>query len=234
MKTIDISISGNSLLAYVNFFDGEITNRLKEISEGSFDFVDFVSQHEKYSVFLGRGFCMEEEPVIKVIVQGKKIYSGPVYMNTYDYAEPKEMRKEFKDEEGVNYDDVISGINDDECDADVHFFSEANQYAYCSLETVICYKSKSTVTIEVDDDFKLSDLKIKFMDVDTGDKKSITQKIYHTTNLEIQVYGVSYKEEFFEFEGGEDEGGANEIYWFAKNNDGIWESNSSHDLQNTI
>jgi hypothetical protein len=203
--------------------------KLNEIDENDYDFVDFSSQNQQYSVFLGRGFCMDQDPNIIVTHQGEEIYNGPIYLNDCDFGDPAEMRVDFENEHDVKYDEVLSGTNDETYDADTHFFENATQYAYCSLETVVCYKSQSTVTIEVDDDFKLSDLKIKFMDVDTGDTGSITQEIYQVTDLESQVYGIEYKGEFYEFEGGEDEGGTNAIYWFTKNADDQWESDVNSD-----
>ena len=89
------------------------------------------------------------------------------------------------------------------------FLADADKYKYCSLETVQCYKSPYTIQIEAEDDFKLSDLSLVLLDVDSGNANSITQKLYSATRLEKQAFGIKYKGEFFEFDGGEDQGGSN-------------------------
>ena len=55
----------------------------------------------------------------------------------------------------------------------------------------------------------------------SGDNGSIAQKLYSATRLEKQVFGVKYKGVFFEFYGGEDEGGTNDVYWFERD-DKTW------------
>ncbi|MDB4244250.1 hypothetical protein N9822_00365 [bacterium] len=54
------------------------------------------------------------------------------------------------------------------------------------------------------------------LDVDSGNSDSITQQLYSYTSLEKQVFGIKYKGEFFEFYGGEDQGGTNDVYWFER------------------
>jgi hypothetical protein len=43
MKTVEVNIEGNSLLAYVTFYDEDILSKLNGIDEGEYDFIDFSS-----------------------------------------------------------------------------------------------------------------------------------------------------------------------------------------------
>ena len=47
MKTVEVNITGNSLLAYVTLFDEDMHGQLNEMEEGGFDYHDFRSEHEK-------------------------------------------------------------------------------------------------------------------------------------------------------------------------------------------
>ena len=63
----------------------------------------------------------------------------------------------------------------------------------------------------------------------SGDNGSIAQKLYSATRLERQVFGVKYKGEFFEFHGGNDEGGTNDVSWFERNGDKWTDSEAIHE-----
>ena len=216
MKHLEVSINGNSLLAYVTFFNEDILMKLNEMDEGENDFIDFSSVHEKKGVFLGRGFCEDGSLSLCVSVDGAELFHGGIYLIDYEDASVEEIKEQFQADYGDDeeYEKCLVARQSDCLDADNHFFADASKYKYCSLETVECYKSPDTINIEVDDDFKLSDLNLVLLDVDSGDSGSITQELYSATRLEKQVFGIKYKGEFFEFYGGNDEGGSNEIYWF--------------------
>jgi hypothetical protein len=104
------------------------------------------------------------------------------------------------------------------------FFLNANKYKYCSLEKVECVESISVINIEVEHDFKLTDLSIVFTYMDDGDEDSITQNLYQETGFENQVFGIKYKGVFYRFGGGE-VGGGNEFFWY-ENNDNSWAPSS--------
>jgi len=219
MKTVAVNIEGNSLLAYVTFYDEDILSKLNEIDEGEYDFIDFSSEHEKGGAFLGRGFCEDGNLNLNVSVDSTEQFNGGLYYIDDEYCPADEIEQLFQDDYGEDedYEKCLIAKSSDCLDADSHFFADADKYKYCSLETVQCYKSPYTIQIEAEDDFKLSDLSLVLLDVDSGNANSITQKLYSATRLEKQAFGIKYKGEFFEFDGGEDQGGSNEIYWFERN-----------------
>ena len=218
MKHVEVSIKGNSLLAYVTFYNGDILMKLNEMEEGEYDFVDFNSENGKKSVFLGRGFCEDGSLSLGVSVDGDELFHGGIYLIDYEDAPVEEIKDQFQADYGEDeeYEKCLVAWQSDCIDADNHFFADASKYKYCSLETVECYKSPDTISIEVEDGFKLSDLNLVLVDVDSGDSGSITQKLYPATRLEKQAFGIKYKGKFFEFYGGNDHGGSNEIYWFER------------------
>ena len=221
MKTVEVNIKGNSLLAYVTFYNDDILTKLNEMDEGEYDFIDFSIAHQKKSVFLGRGFCEDGSLWLDVSVDDEELFHGGVYLIDYENAPIEEIKEQFQADYGDDreYEECLVARQNDCLDADSHFFADARKYTYCSLETVECYKSPNKISFEVDDDFKLTDLSLVLLDVDSGDSGSITQKLYAITRLEKQAFGIKYKGNFFEFHGGEDEGGSNEIRWFERDGD---------------
>lgn len=221
MKTVLIDIEGNSVLAYVKFYNEDILNKLNVIEIGDFDFIDFSSKNEKQSIFLGRGFCESGDIKIMISINGENLFEGEATsFDCGNNVKDEEIRSSFIEEFGSdpNYDECLISKASDVLDADKHFFSDANNYKYCSLETVECYSSLDRLEIEVDDDFKLSDLSLVQLDIDTGSIGSITQNLYNSTGLEFQYFGVKYKGNFYEFNGGNDQGGSNNLIWFECEN----------------
>lgn len=81
MKTINITIEGNSLLTYISFFDAKIKNKLKKMEVGDYDFIDFVTENKKKELRLGRGFCMGNDPILTVLHGEIQIYNGHIFYN---------------------------------------------------------------------------------------------------------------------------------------------------------
>ena len=231
MKTVEVNIQGNSLLAYVTFYDEGILSKLNELDEGEYDFIDFSSAHEKKSIFLGRGFCEDGDINLNVSVDGTEVFDSGLYFIDYEDASIDEIKQLFQDDYGEDedYEKCLIAKQSDCLEANEHFFADAGKYKYCSLETVQWYKSPDTIHIEVDDNFKLSDLSLVLLDVDSGDNGSIAQKLYSVTRLEKQAFGIKYKGEFFEFYGGNDEGGTNDVYWFERNGDKWTDTEAIHE-----
>lgn len=226
MKQIEVSIKGNSPLAYVTFYNHDILMKLNEMDEGEYDFIDFSSAHVKKSVFLGRGFCGDGSLSFGVSLEGEELFHGGIYLIEDEDFSVDEIKEQFQAAYGddEDYEKCLIARQSDCLEADNHFFADASKYKFCSLETVKCYKSLDTISIEVDDDFKLSDLSLVLLSVDTGAIGSITQELYYATRLESQGFGIKYKDKFFEFYGGNDEGGSNQIYWFERNGETWTES----------
>ena len=231
MKTVEVNIRGNSLLAYVTFYDDEILGKLNEMDEGEYDFVNLSMEHEKGGAFLGRGFCEDGNLNLNVSVDGTELFNGGYYFLDDENCPINEIKQLFQDDYGKDedYEKCLIAKQSDCLEANEHFFADAGNYKYCSLETVQCYTSPYTIQIEAEDDFKLADLSLVLLDVDTGNADSITQKLYAATRLEKQAFGIKYKGEFFEFDGGEDQGGTNDVSWFERNGDKWTDSEAIHE-----
>lgn len=215
---LEVNITGNSLLAYIQLFDEDILGQLNKMEEGDFDFHNFTSEHAKKCANPGRGFCQDGDVNLTVTLNGKTLYTGcgehfPDKGNSYE-----ELLQSFNDEYvDEDYEECFTAKASDEIWAEDHFLNNVNDFKYCSLEKVHCYTSSDKVTIPVDDNFKLSDLGIVLMGI-YAEEPSLWNHLYQATQLEWQTFGVKYKDKLYEFEGGNDEGGSNEIVWFERNN----------------
>jgi len=228
MKTVEITVTGNSLLAYVTLYDEDILEKLNDIEQ--FDFVDFRNGHEKKSVFLGRGFCETGSLTSEVSVDSVKIFNGDYFWDEdYQGETYEEKIATIKEEDNVDYESCLIAPAKESLDISDHYLTDVDKFKYCSLETVQCYKSVDKIIIEAEDDFKITDLDLILIDTDSGGRGSLEHSLYSYTNLEKQVLGVKYKGQFFEFLGGNDEGGSNEIYWFERNGDTWAETEAIHE-----
>ena len=104
MKTVEVNIKGNSLLAYVTFYDEDILSKLNEIDEGEYDFIDFSSEHEKGGAFLGRGFCEDGNLNLNVSVDSKEQFNGGLYYIDDEYCPADEIEQLFQDDYGEDGD----------------------------------------------------------------------------------------------------------------------------------
>ena len=224
MKTVEINISGDSNLAYVSFYDKEILSKLNDMEEGEYDFVDFNSENEMKSVCRGKGFCEDGDLTVSVKVDGEQVYDGDIVRFEYDGNSEQELKKQFKDECGEEFDETLSANMKDVIFAREHYFQNANQFDYCSLECVECYAASDKLKILVEDDFKLSDLSFILLSIPDFGQPNITHNLAQATRLEHQIFGVEYKGKCSEFLGENNEGGTNEIYWFERNGETWTES----------
>ena len=51
---LEVNLTGNSLLAYIQLFDEDILGQLNKMEEGDFDFHNFTSEHAKKCANPGR------------------------------------------------------------------------------------------------------------------------------------------------------------------------------------
>ena len=218
MKSIKIDLNGKSLLVYVTFFDEEIFNKISEMEKGEFDFGDLCSGFEKKRVHLGRGFDPNWADSTVTLDDQVILNKKPVREFNCDYTE-YEIATELKEDYEELYEESLIARGKDIISADEHFFSDAENYKYCSLESVECHESSSAVYFEVEDDFKLPDLRFVLLEIEDA-TSSLACGICTHTRLENQIFGVKYKDEFHEFFGGFDEGGFNDISWLERTQGG--------------
>ena len=229
MKTVEVNIEGNSLLAYVTFYNEDILSKLHEMDEGEYDFIEFSSENEKKSVFLGRGFCEDGDVEVSVKVDGEKVYDGDIFRFEYYGDSEQQLKKQFKDDYDEEFDETLSANMKDVIFAREHYFQNANQFDYCSLECVECYAASDKLKILVEDDFKLSDLNFILLSIPDFGQPNITHNLAKATRLEHQIFGVEYKGKCSEFLGENNEGGSNEIYWFERKGDEWSDAEAIHE-----
>ena len=104
MKTVEVNIEGNSLLAYVTFYNEDILSKLNEMDEGEYDFIEFSSANQKESIFLGRGFCEDGDINLNVSVDGTELFNCDVYHINDEESPSQEIKKIFQDEYGEDED----------------------------------------------------------------------------------------------------------------------------------
>ncbi len=112
----------------------------------------------------------------------------PVYEFNYDYTE-YEIATELKEDYEELYEESVIARKKDIIFADEHYFGDAENYKYCSLESFDCYKSSYAVLFEVEDDFKLSDLRFALLEIEDA-TSSLACQICSYTRLESQIFGV--------------------------------------------
>ncbi|MDB4244249.1 hypothetical protein N9822_00360 [bacterium] len=122
MKTVAVNIEGNSLLAYVTFYDEDILSKLNEIDEGEYDFIEFSSEHKKSSTFLGRGFCEDGNLSLKVSVDGTEVFDDVLFYldETGCPADDIEQLKEIYGED-EDYENCLIAKSSECLDADSPF-----------------------------------------------------------------------------------------------------------------
>lgn len=224
MKTVEVNIRGDSNLAYVSFYNKEILRKLQDMEEGEYDFIDFSNEHEKKTVFLGRGYCEDGDLTVSVKIDGEHVYDGNIFRFEYFGDSEQELKERFKEDCDEEFDETLSANMKDVIFAHEHYFQNANQFDYCSLECVECYVASDKLTILVEKDFKLSDLNFILLSIPDFGQPNITHNLAKATRLEHQIFGVEYKGKCYEFLGENNEGGSNEIHWFERNGETWTES----------
>ena len=232
MKKLTFNFSGKDKIVFVNFYNEKFKSDLEAADADNFNQLDFMSEHEAKSVWIGRGLGTEGGVHITSLTidnNEKDVFEqhfGEHRLFLFD-GDPsiKEDQTEFEEVEGVAYDTVLIGTYDASIDIskDSKFFGDADKYKFATIEIVENYKASGSVTIEVEEDWKSTDFQVIFADVDTGGGwgDSFTQEVYRITGLEKEPLSIVYRGKFYEIDC-EYEGGSNEWYYF-ENKDGAQE-----------
>jgi len=227
MKSLEFKfVGGKTPVVFVSFYSKDFKEKLEAEDSDNFDQLAFLSSNEVKSVWLGRGMCREGWPTVQVFENGSRLeIDDIVYL--YDGASPPtdEDKEEFKDLEGAEYGTVLIGSYSAMLDShlDERIFGDIDKYFYISVEKVETYSASASVTIEVEDNWKLSDFDVVYVDMDSGGSwgESFTQEIYADTGLEQELFGIKYKGTIYEVNS-EYEGGSSEWVYYEKDEDGEW------------
>ena len=232
MKKLKFNFQGKDKIVFVTFYNEKFKKDLESADTVDFDQLDFMSEHETKSVWIGRGLGIEGSPHITSLTIDNddedvlQEYFGENALFLFD-GDPnnEDDQKQFKEVEGCSYHSCLIGTYNDSIDIskDNRFFGDADHHKFATIEIVENYNASGTVTVEVEDDWKTTEFQIIFADVDTGGGwgDSFTQEVYRITGLEKEPLCIQYKDKLYEIDC-EYEGGSNEWYYF-ENKDGSWE-----------
>ena len=240
MKTLKFEFTGDSKLVYLYLFKVDVVEKLKELEEGEYDFIDFWMEHASKDIIIGNGLDIDGNLDAYVYLDDELLYSDGIHSMDTHVTDLDELEAEFQEEvcdPDLNYLNALTtNIADprEKIDGDGYFLKDESDYLYAAIETVECDGATGTARIEVADDFYLSDIRPVFVDIDSGDPDSLMREIYRHTGLERQLIELLYGGKSHEIDSGDNEGGWSELSFYRRNDDG-WEYCSEvHDLINQL
>ena len=118
---------------------------------------------------------------------------------TYDIDDPIKIRKAFRDMHGHEFDEVLT-FNDNDRRSPDENKQDFSMFKFCIIQNVNLdgYNSKCTIELDVDRNFKLSDMPILISDFDSciGQSRcneNLISRIYRFTEVQEEVIGLVYK-----------------------------------------
>ena len=228
MKKLEFQFTGGETpVVFVSFYKEDFKINLLKVDPDSFDQLDFLSESEAKSIWLGRGMCQEGGPKVKVFEDGVEVdtLEDDELYQFEDDPNNEEFKKMFR-EHFADFDPAKLLGGHYESSVDIHndqrFFGDINRYKFATIETVETYSATASVIIEVEDDYKWTDFEVIFADIDTGGAwgDSFTQEVYRETNLENELLGLKYKGAFYPVDS-DYEGGSSEWLYYECTN-GNW------------
>ena len=211
MPQLKISLVGRSRIAFVSFYDDEFKQALISADVTEFDQLDFMSKHEIFSKWIGRGMCLDGDINVTISELGKDDIHTKIFSYEDDFEDEVGGVEKYL---GAKYADSINvGL-------DKNYFGKTHEYKFASIEIVETYNAEASLIISVKDNWELKDLNVVFLDIDAiGD---FAQHFYGLTSLEQEVVGIKYQDQFYEFENNF-EGGSNHREYFERHDGGVWE-----------
>ena len=226
MKKLEFKFTGGDTpVVLVSFYNKYFKEKLEATDADNFDQLDFLTENEAKSVWLGRGMCNEGNPTVAIFEDGNpvKLPENADEVFIYDGEIPPEEGEEedFFEMSDQKYGTVLTGTANAMVNPhkDDRYFGDIDKYHFASVEKVETHNASGTVTIEVEDDWKWTDFNVIYVDVDSGE--GFTQEIYALTDLEQELFGIDYKGKIYEVDS-DYEGGFNEWTYYEKDKDGDW------------
>jgi hypothetical protein len=199
-KEISIELIGNSNVAQLFFFSNNLDSVVSSYSGESFSL--YLAENADHTEYLARGFSDEGDLRIRVTCDENELYYDTVFVNEADKdASPDEVRTEFMENNGEDYDEVLSYNDWDERLSPDHYMPDLSKYKYCIARNVGLdgYNAVAKLELTVADDFKLSDIKILMADFDGRDAQpqkwayDLIVETYRAGGVECEVLGVAYE-----------------------------------------
>ena len=236
MKTLRFEFTGDSKLVYLYLFEVDVVEKLQELEEGEYDFIDFWMEHASKDLIIGNGLDLEGDLDAYVFLDEELLYSGRIHQIDTKATDPEKLEAEFQevvDDPELHYPNAltINAYKSSELRDGADFFlSDESKYLCAVIETVECDNATGTATLEVADDFDLSDVRPVVVNIDTGDSTSLMQEIYRHTGLELQLEKLLYGGKAYEVDSGENEGGWSELSFYKRTPEGWVYCDEAHEL----
>ena len=79
MKTLKFEFTGDSKLVYLYLFKVDVVEKLKELEEGEYDFIDFWMEHASKDIIIGNGLDIDGNLDAYVYLDDELLYSEGIY-----------------------------------------------------------------------------------------------------------------------------------------------------------
>lgn len=196
---IDINIFGNSKVIQIFFFHEDPSDILDDFTENSFS--KYLENKSQYSTYIAKGFSDSGDLNIIIKSDNEQIYNGPLYQrNGYQDDTLSEISENFLNENGLHLDKVISFEDWKRIPPDA-FIKDINNFNYCIIRSIDQdgYSSLAQVTINVQSEFNLSEVKGLMGDFDAVSCSSRStdnlMSIICESGIETELLGFSYASE---------------------------------------
>ena len=112
MPQLKISLVGRSRIAFVSFYDDEFKQALISADVTEFDQLDFMSKHEVFSKWIGRGMCLDGDINVTISELGKNDIHTKIFSYEDDFEDEvggveKYLGAKYADSINVGLDKII-------------------------------------------------------------------------------------------------------------------------------
>ena len=193
---LKIELLGNSKIVDVFFFKNLIESDLESFDGESFS--KYLLEKADYHSRLYSGFSNEGDFNLTITSPDGVIYDDDIYCcEGFGNESFEELNEAFKDEYDMSLDEVVSHNDWERKGLDFNL-PDMSEFSSIIVRTIDLdgYNAEYTLNIEVDEDFKLSDLKSIVIDSDSGDCKTdlgVSLSEIISKEIETEYYGFSYK-----------------------------------------
>jgi len=199
-NTLKIKFIGNGNIVQAFFFNTDL-NEILDKSKGK-RLSKYLKNKAEFSTYFANGFSRNIDLRTIITIGKDKFYEGEIYVNdtwTNDTDDLIKIRKAFRDMHGHEFEHVLT-FNDNDRRSPDEKKPDFSKFKFCIIQNVNLdgYNAKCTIELDVDKNFKLSDMPILISDFDAciGQSRcneNLISKIYRFTEVEEEVIGLVYK-----------------------------------------
>ena len=230
---LEIEVSGDSDIVWAHFLGDDAQDYFANKRGEEFDTLDFLQCCSERSALVCHGLNTEGSLRLSVLCNDRLIYTGPLVEVEFDEADSAEaIRAEISEWTEFDFDKVVSHNLASEADrlsaGELHF-SDIDGFKYCVLEVVGSVSSVGRISLQLENEFRLSDLRAVVSDVDSGGEGSLINWIYSYTSLETELCGFRIFDDYHELPVGEYSGGWSD-WSYLENSDRQWRRSEELEL----